>query len=190
MFKDSLQAKLKEMEARNPSTTQYETSLGERLQFAKRWLLGSVESADEAYARNPTGEREFQRFMNSSNRSYKTANYDYEALGKAVALFAKNGNEDGLRQVVNFVQAEIPDLEAHGAYWLAGQGKIVGLHFGQAREQLIETLSSALERVGYPDNFSVAKQMKSGYENRAKRRETLKDVAYPECVVRDVKAFI
>jgi hypothetical protein len=190
MFKDPLHAKLKEMEAKNPSTTQYEASLGERLHFAKRWLLGSVESADKAYARNPTGEREFQRFMNSSNRSYKAANYDYEALEQAVELFAKNGNENGLRQVVDFVQAEIPDLENHGAYWLAGQGKIVGLHFGQAREQLIETLSSALEKAGYSDNFSVAKQMKSGYDDRAKRREVLKDVAYPECVVRDVKAFI
>jgi hypothetical protein len=190
MFKNPLQAKWKEMEARNPSTTQYETSLGEILQFVKRWLLGSVESADEAYARNPTGEREFQRFMNSSNRSYKADNYDYKALEKAVELFAKNRNEGGLRQVVNFIQTEIPDLETHGAYWLVGQGNIVGLHFGQAREQLIETLSSALERAGCSDNIPVVKQMKSGYDDRAKRRENLKNVAYPECVVRDVRAFI
>ncbi len=211
MFNDPLQAKLREMEERDPSTTQYEPSFGEKAHFAKRWLLGSVESADEAYARNPTGEKEFQRFMSSSNRSYKAANYDYEALARSIELFAKNDNEDGLRQVVDFVKAEIPDLETHLRYWLIAECKIVGLHFGQARDQLTEILYSGLERAGYLgegcgncatrwdkvcdhcatfNDFQDVKDLKTQLDNREIRRERVRDIPYPRCVAAEPEAFI
>lgn len=210
MFNDPLQAKLREMEERDPSTTQYEPSFGEKAHFAKRWFLGSAESADKADARNPTGEREFQRFMNSSNRSYKAANYDYQALARTIEFFAENDNEDGLRRVVDFVKAEIPDLETHLSYLLLGEGKITGLHFGQARDQLIKTLYSGLEKAGYLgegcgdcasrnkvcdhcatfDGFHDVKDLKKQLDNRKMCRERVRDIPYPRCVVAEPEAFL